>query len=175
MTVDAWDADGDGYSETLLINTDGDAAYDAVSSDTDLDGVADTTWVDADNNGVYEAIGVDGDEDGEVDQIWTDADQDGVTDGQPAPDNQNSVIPAGQPGGPTPDPQNSVIPAGQPGGPALVAGPVDSSTGGTGLDALVNTTQYQTDPEFRAKVDEMIHSQNVQIATWVEDDHQQSR
>lgn len=183
MTVEGWDSDGDGYQESLLVNTDADAAHDAVASDTDRDGVTDTLWVDADNNGVVEATGHDANEDGVFDQVWKDSDQDGVTDTGTdvtihSDTGGNSVIPSGQPGGTdliihSDTGGNSVIPSGQPGGTTInIAGPPLGS-GGTGLDALVNSPQYQSDPDFRDKVDQMLESQRRMVDNWVEpdDDH----
>ena len=62
-----FDADGDGYNESVLVDSNGDGIHDMVVMDMDLDGNADTVLIDTDNDGEIDTVGYDTDGDGYID------------------------------------------------------------------------------------------------------------
>ena len=74
------DFDGDGYSESALVDTDGDGIDDTIVQDFTGDGIVDTIAYDVDGDGFSETSASDLDQDGTVDTYFTDVDEDGVRD-----------------------------------------------------------------------------------------------
>ncbi|MET0735733.1 MAG: hypothetical protein ABWY55_08840 [Microbacterium sp.] len=78
--TNAFDLQGDGYSETLGEDLNGDGAIDAVMQDTNLDGTVDSYAWDANYDGVIDTAATDSNQDGYIEAAGWDTNGDGVLD-----------------------------------------------------------------------------------------------
>ena len=75
-----YDVDGDGWSEALGFDADGDRTEDTWTFDTDRDGTVESVAVDSDGDGRPDAWGFDADTDGYVEEVALDTSGDALPD-----------------------------------------------------------------------------------------------
>lgn len=139
------DENRDGIADSYLVDTNFDGISDTFAADADQDGRIEAAMVDANQDGVFETVVQDADQNGVVELSGTDTDGDGTFDVIQRDADQDGVEDSQQ--------YTTVTVGGGTGG---YNGP---------FSELVNLPQFQTDPEFRRQVQEMIESQNRTIDT----------
>lgn len=89
--VETADFDGNGYTESALLDTDGDNIGDTIVQDFTEDGEAETIAYDTDGDGFSETSLSDLDQDGTADTVFADLDRDGVHDLSVTDSDQNGI------------------------------------------------------------------------------------
>ncbi|MET0735734.1 MAG: hypothetical protein ABWY55_08845 [Microbacterium sp.] len=90
--TNAFDLNGDGYSETLGEDLNGDGVIDAVMQDTNLDGYVDSYGWDTNYDGATDTVAVDANQDGYLESAGWDTNRDGVVDTVAADTNGDGAL-----------------------------------------------------------------------------------
>lgn len=78
--MESADLDGDGYEESILVDSNSDGEIDIVGSDTNMDGEIDAVAADTDFDGDIDLVGEDTTGDGQIDMVYEDTNNDGEVD-----------------------------------------------------------------------------------------------
>ncbi len=166
MSTDGFDwsdTNNDGMGDVGVGDNNVDGVADSYLTDSNFDGVSDTFAVDADQNGRIEAAMVDSNQDGVFETLVQDTDQDGIIDVSAVDTNEDGVFDIV-----SSDANHDGVDDSQQQNITNVA--TVTIGGGTGgyqgpFADLVNSPQFQSDPEFRHQVQGMIQGQQDAIDT----------